>query len=54
LLCDNGCSGLLIAFERFFTGSLPMKAPGWRPGRAVILDYTGAVKDVKEVVEELI
>ncbi|MDP2966394.1 MAG: hypothetical protein Q8N39_10245 [Pelolinea sp.] len=33
-------------------GSLPMKAPGWRPGRAIISDYTDAVKDVKGVIEK--
>jgi len=29
-----------MVFENLCAGSLPLKAPGWKPGRAVISDYT--------------
>jgi len=48
LLRGNGCSGLLIALKSLCAGSLPVKAPGWMPGRAVNSDYNGAGIDVKE------
>ena len=52
LLCGNGRSGLFMAFESLSAGSLPVKAPGWRPGQAVNSDYTDAAKDVKENIEK--
>jgi hypothetical protein len=39
-----------MVFENLCAGSLPVKAPGWRPGRTVISDYTDAVEDVKPVL----
>jgi hypothetical protein len=48
LLRGNGCSGLFMATNPF-TGSLPIVAPGWKPGRTVISHYTDAAEDVKKV-----
>lgn len=32
----NGCSGLLTALARPFTGSLPLRAPDWNSGLAFL------------------
>ena len=47
LLRGNGCSGLFMGIN-LLAGSLPIKAPGWMPGRAVNSDYTDPGKDVKK------